>query len=370
MITIEVAGTEYEDFLSASVRRSVDTLVGAFQFMATARAGEVYPIRTGQSCKVFVNGIQQIDGFVEGVDVSYSAGGHTITITGRDKSADLVDSTVGPNVDIKGPITFAGICKNTISSMGIDMQVIDQTTNLEPFQTNEIASPEIDKSGFGFLETFARQRQVFLTGDGSGNLVITRAGSTTAATGLQNVIGGQQNNIKSSSSSNDVSNRFNLYDVSAQLNVSAFPAEGDVSSNDVANQNGSATDGDVRASRRLYFQAEESANGSTSKERAVWESNIRRARSKKYGAVVAGFAQENGALWQPNQLVPVNDIFANIRANMLVWGIEFNFSVQSGSTTSLECVPPDALQLLAEEPVKQKKTDDIGDAFSEPETPA
>lgn len=368
MITIEVGSVEYEDFLSASVRRSVDTLVGAFQFMASARPGDVYPIRAGQSCKVFVDGIQQIDGFVESVDVSYSAGAHTITISGRDKSADLVDSTVGPDVDLKGPITLAGICKTTISTMGINMQVIDQTTGLSPFQDNEIASPEIDKTGFEFLETFARQRQVFLTGDGNGNLVITRAGATTAATGLQNVIGGEQNNIKSSSSSNDVSKRFNLYDVSAQLNPAAFPIEGDISSNDVANQGGRATDGDIRASRRLYFQAEESADGNTAKERAVWESNIRRARSKKYGAVVAGFTQENGALWQPNQLVPVNDVFANISAKMLVWGIEFGFSVDGGSTTTLECVPPDALQLLAEEPVKQKKTDSIGDAFSELET--
>lgn len=363
MITIEVGGQEYVDFLSAGVDRSVDTLSGAFSFQASAKDGAVYPIRTGQSCKVFVSGTQQIDGFVESVDVGYSRGGHTITISGRDKSADLIDSTIGPNIDLKGPITLAGICTTVLSSMGIDIDVIDETTGLAPFADNEIASAEIDKQGFTFLETFARQRQAFLTGDGLGNLVITRAGLVKATTGLQNIASGQKNNIKESSSSNDVSSRFNLYDVAAQLNVSAFDTA--VSSADIANQNGSAQDGDIRASRRLHFQAEESANGATSKERATWEANIRRARSSKYTATVAGFQQEDGALWSLNQLINVNDDFADIRADMLAWSLKFRYSVGGGSTTTIDLVPPDALKLIAQEPIRQKKTDTIGAAFDE-----
>lgn len=361
MITIEVDGEEFTDFVSSGVDRSVDTLTGAFEFQATAKNGELYPIRAGQSCKVFVSGEQQIDGFVESVDVSYSDSGHTISISGRDKSADLIDSTIGPNIDLKGPITLAGICKNVISRMGVDMDVIDNTTGLSPFSDNEIASAEIDKKGFQFLESFSRQRQVFLTGDGSGNLVITRAGVNKAFTGLQNIVGGEKNNIKESSSLNNISSRFNLYDVSAQLNVSAFDTS--VSSTDIANQNGSALDGDIRSSRKMFFQAEQSANGNTSKERATWEANIRRARSSSYSAVVAGFQQENGALWSLNELVDVNDDFADIRADMLVWSLKFRFSIGSGSTTSIDLVPPDALKLIAQEPVQQKKTDSIGNIF-------
>lgn len=363
MITIAVDGVEFGDFESAGVRRAVDELVGGFQFSASIRSGNQYPIRAGQSCKVFVSGVKQINGFVEGVDVSYGEGSHTITMTGRDKSADLVDSTVGPNVDLKGPITLAGICKTTIAAMGLDIKIIDQTTGLEPFEKTEIASPEIDKSGFAFLDSFARQRQAFLTSDGAGNLVITRAGETTSVTGLKNVVGGQFNNIKTSSSSNDVSTRFNLYQVQAQLNVSAF--DEDVTAADISNQSGTALDGDIRSSRRLFFQAEESADGLIAKQRAIWESNIRRARSSKYSATVAGFTQENGALWGINQLVTINDDFADIRAKMLIWSVEFSYSTQNGSTTSLVCVPPDALRLIAEEPKKQKKTDSLGDFFDE-----
>lgn len=361
MITIEVGGKEYTDFLSAGVDRAVDALAGVFSLQATAKVGETYPIRVGQSCKVFVAGVKQVDGFVESVDVSYSAGGHTISISGRDKSADLIDSTIGPNIDLKGPITLAGICKTVIRNMGISIGVVDNTSGLTPFADNEIASAEIDKQGFAFLESFARQRQVFLSGDGAGNLVITRAGLTKAGTGLQNVIDGQKNNIKESSSTNDISLRFNLYDVAAQLNVSAFDTQ--VSSTDIANQNGSALDGDIRSSRRLYFQAEKSANGNTSKERATWEANIRRARSSKYSATVAGFQQEDGSLWSLNQLVNVNDDFADIRADMLAWALKFRYSANGGSTTSIDLVPPDALKLIAEEPVRQKKTDSIGSAF-------
>lgn len=363
MITIEVDGREYADFLSAGVDRSVDTLAGAFSFVATARVGRTYPIRVGQACKVFVSGVKQIDGFVESVGVSYSGGSHTISISGRDKSADLIDSTIGPNIDLKGPITLAGVCKAVIAEMGVGMTVASNVQGLAPFKDSEIASAEIDKQGFAFLESFARQRQVFLTGDGAGNLVIARAGSAKSGTGLQNVLDGQKNNIKESSSSNDVSQRFNLYDVAAQLNVSAFDT--DVSSESIANQGGGAIDGDIRASRRLYFQAEKSADGNTSRERATWEANIRRARSSTYSATVAGFQQEDGSLWSLNQLVSVNDEFADIRAEMLVWSLKFRYSVIGGSTTSIDLVPPDALKLVSEEPVSQKKTDSIGGAFQD-----
>lgn len=363
MITIEVDGRELTGFLSAGVDRSIDTLAGAFTFTATGKGLGQYPIRAGQTCKIFVSDIQQIDGFVEGVDVNYFETSHTINISGRDKSADLIDSTVGPNIDLKGPITLAGICKNVIFQMGIPMKVVDQTTDLKPFQDNEIASAEIDKQGFEFLESFARQRQVFLTGDGAGNLVITRSGITKSVSSIQNILGGDRNNVKESSISNDVSTRFNLYDVSAQLNVSAFDT--DVSSTDIANQNGSAIDGDIRASRRLFFQAEESADGDTAKQRATWESNIRRARSSAYIATVAGFTQEDGTLWTLNQLVSVSDDFADVRADMLVWAVKFRFSVNGGSITTIDLVPPDALKLIAQEPVSQKKTDPIGAIFSE-----
>ena len=361
MITIEVDDKEYTDFKAASVFRSVDTLAGSFQFEASPKPGIKYPIRVAQACEVFVDGVRQINGFVEGVGVSYSPSGHQITISGRDKSADLIDSTVGPDVDLNGPISLGGISRATIKAMGLRMDVIENVASLEIFKSTEIASAELDKTGFDFLESFSKQRQAFITGDGNGNLVITRAGTTKAVTALQNIIGGEQNNIKSSSTNNDDVARFNRYQVQAQLN----PSSSDVSfgAATIVDQTGSAIDGDIRSTRRLYFVAEESADGTTSKQRAEWEANIRRAQSRKYTATVAGFSQEDGSLWQPNTLVTVNDEFASIKADMLIWSTSFSYDLGGGSVTTLECVPPDALSLIAQELISQKKTDKIGSPF-------
>lgn len=362
-ITIEVDGVEFIDFISATVRRSVSELSGRYSFVATAREGELYPIRSGQVCKVFVNGKEQINGFVESVRVSYSSREHIIFISGRDLLADFIDSTIGGEFEISGNVSLEDLAKSLLRHMEINTKVINKIPDLKIFTQEELLSPEVNETGFSFLEKFARSRQVFLTGDGNGSLVITRAGTEKATTPLINEIGGANNNIKRARYLTNTSDRYNSYTALSQLN-SAGSFE-DESSEDMANQEGNAVDKDIRSSRKLFFITEEASSNNIAEERAIWEANIRRARSKNYHVIVAGFAQENGDLWQPNQLVTVSDDFSNIKADMLILDVEFSFNLRRGSVTMLTIAPPDAIQLLAEEPISQTKNDEIGGVFDD-----
>lgn len=369
-ISIEVNGTIYNFFDSARVFRSVETVSGEFSFATTSSLGKLFPIRSGSPCKVKIKDQTVINGFVEDVSVDYDSGSHSINISGRDKTADLIDSTIGNGVAVTGPITLANLCKFVLEKMGLTaIKVIDSVGNLEPFQATELASAEFDKSGFEFLESYARQRQVFLTGDGNGNINIVRSAGGAPSAVIQNVVGRNDNNVLRGSYSDNRANRFNLYFFGGGQSPIAFDfgdEDSDISNEDIVNQEGQALDNDIRPTRRLHAELEQSGSKLTSTERAKWEANIRRSRGKRYTATVQGFFIDNKQtqLWRPNILVSVNDEFTNINANMLLWSVTYNYSVSSGSTTELVCASPDALTLSAQDPSKDKKNQDVGGSFS------
>lgn len=358
-ISIEVNGLVYQNFDSVSVYRSVDTISGKFSFETSANINKAFPIGAGAACKIRVGNNVVMIGYVDKVSVNYSYRDHKITISGRDKTADLNDSTIGPNVEISGPITLANICRKTLDAMGLtDIKVYDQASDLMPFDQSELVSAEIDKKGFEFLESYARQRQVFLMGDGAGNIIISRSGAGASVSSLQNVIGRPNNNIIEASYSDDREQRFNLYSFDAQQSPINILED---SNEAISNQSGNANDNDIRSTRRLYMKLEESGVSQTAFDRAAWEANVRRSRGKRYTATVHGFYsnKEETNLWAPNQIVSVNDDFTDIHADMLIWSVEYTYSVSGGSITRLECAPPDALTLEAQEPQKQKKNQPV-----------
>lgn len=358
-ISIEVNGLVYENFDNASVYRSVDTVSGKFSFETTANIRKVFPIGAGAGCTIRIGQQVVMVGYVDTVSVNYSPESHSISITGRDRTADLNDSTIGPGIDFSGPITLENICRKTLDTMGLsDIAVYDRTGGISTFDQSELVSAEIDKNGFEFLESYARQRQVFLMGDGAGNIMIARSGTGGPVAAIQNVIGKSNNNVLEASYSDNREQRFSLYSYDAQQSpASIFEESNEV----IANQTGQATDGDIRETRRLYQKLEESGVSQTASERAAWEANIRRSRGKKYSAKVQGFYSDSARrnLWTPNQIVSVNDDFTDIHANMMIWSVEYSYSIAGGSVTRLECAPPDALSLEAQEPVRQKKNQPV-----------
>lgn len=365
-IKISIDGQVLTDFSQASVFRSVQTISGGFSFTASPQVGVPYPIQNGSVCQILIGDVPVIDGFVEEVSVDYGPGAHEIAVTGRDKTADLIDSSVGPAIDLKGPISLKSVCETTLAAMGLSaIQVFDLSGGIDPFTADEVVSAEVDMGGFDFLESFAIMRQVFLTTDGLGNIQIVRAGTVRALSGLQNSIQNPEfNNIESAGLQNSLASRFNRIDVVTQL-APAGLGDNDQPSATVATQQGFAVDTDIRTTRRLFIQAEECGSSEIATQRAAWEANTRRAQSLQYRATVAGLFQDaqETTPWAPNQIVNVNDDFADVHANMLIWTVESRFDQTGGSTTQLTCAPPDALSLTVTEPVAQKNTDPVGGDF-------
>ena len=353
-IELQVEGKRYTQFSSAVVGLRLDALSNTFDFQATSQDGNPLPFVGGESCKVIVDGEPVLSGFIEIVEVDYASDFHNISISGRDKTGDLLDSTLDSISDINAPITMKQLVERIISELGLDIEVIDNA-NPEPFnQAEDIASPEPGQNAFSFLEQYSRKRQVLLSSNGDGNIVITKSSGEFVNSPLRHKIGSDENNIISGSVSYDTTGRYNLYKFTSALNPIALNFAGVVPISDVVDQKGQINDSGVRAGRQLILISEEAFSDSQNESRARWEANIRKSRGRVYSVVVDGFRGLAGSLWGTNTVVSVVDEFSGIDANMLINSVTFADNLDSGGTTTIGLVDRNAYTLSLEEPKVQK----------------
>ena len=363
MITLEVKGNKFKGFTDISVFRSVETISGSFSFSATNDDVVSFPIKAGDPCRILIKNESVIDGFVESLQVSYDADTHSIALSGRDKTADVIDSSVIGKKEFVGPISLKNIIETTLSDNGITgISVINKAGSIESFKEGEFFSAEIGATVFEFIEKYARKRQVLLTTDGNGNIILARAGTDTAIITLQTIKGGTENNILSANVNYDFTQRFNKYIMESQLNPSAFSFGADVDNANVVNQSGTDTDDKIRESRQLRIMSGSSDSSGDLGNLATWHANLRRARSTDYSIVVQGFHQDDAQtkLWIPNQLVQIIDEFADVSATLLIRSVEYNFNLTTGSTTTISLVDKDAYTLEANISNAEERVNKIG----------
>ena len=355
-IFLEVDGVVYENFTGATVTTRLDTLSNTFSFGAIAENGNLLPFQKGQSCKVRIDNDLVLTGTIEVINVDYDSRSHNISIQGRDRTGDLLDSTIGTLSDVTPPISLKAIIEKVIANIETDLTV-SQTFDPGDFErTVSVLSGEKSQNAFKFIENLARQKQVLLTSDAAGNVVITRSEATAFTAGiLQNVLNADDNNILSASFSDDDTGRYNRYVFASQLNPLAINNSGSTSVSDIVLQEGAAVDPDIRKGRQLILVAENPFSTANNDDRALWEANIRKARGRLYSVKVQDH-RINGALWQINTLVNITDVWAGISGQMLLNAITYTFDVDNGSVTELQFVDKNAYSLTLAEP----KTDTIG----------
>lgn len=350
MIQLEVNGEPYQLFTNASMEIRMDSLCRRFSFNAVRTARLPFPLKGGESCRVLVDGHVALTGHIEKIDVDYSGTDHNISVQGRDRTADLLDSSLGAISTFSSHPTLKQAVELVVKHLGLGLNVYDYVG--EPrSKTTDLPAPEPGQNAFEFLEKLARSRQVFLTSDQYGNILITRATATaTAPKRLQNIVERDDNNILSASVSYDLTGRFYRYAVASSLSPLTIP-DASVTPGQIANQSQEFFDKQVRVGRQLMITPKSSSTDSVNASRAAWEANIRKARSRVYSAVVDGFTVGD-RLWSVNELIEVADDFAGIHGRMLINSVEYRFN-DSGSLTTLSMVNQNAYTLELSEPQEQ-----------------
>lgn len=338
LATITINGVVFGGWTSVSIARSLEQAAGSFKLTVSERfPGEDRPIgiKPGVACVVAIDKDVVISGYVDTVAISYEATAHTITVSGRSKTQDLIDCAVLPPWSPMKEQTIVQVANILAEPYKID--IVDAVgKGIEPIAKVKINPGETVLQA---LSRLANVSGVMLTDDAKGRLLITRAGSERATTRLE-----MGQNILSGSGTFDHQQRFQEYRVIGQ---GSMVAENQISA--------TALDEGVARKRVHIVRGEGKINAQQAEDRARWESASRSGKSSKATYTVQGWRQEGGALWAINQLVTVKDNFLSLDGTFLISGVTFTLS-DRGTITTLDIVPPAAFVLKP--PVPSSATED------------
>lgn len=353
-LAIEVDGTKYSGFINAEANVRLDALTNTFRFQASSDNEKPMPFGVGQSCRVKSGNDLILTGNIELINVDGDSTSHNIDIAGRDKTGDLLDSTIGSLSDIRAPISLKAIIEKTITHIGADIDVVDLENPAIFTKAEDVTAPEPGQLAWDYIEKYARKRQVLLTSNGLGQVVITKSSGIEVDAIVKHKLRSDDNTVLRYAVSYDDTGRFNKYEMLAQSNPLSLIFAGNISNEAIVNQNSQIFDDLIREGRQLALVAETASSSADLKKRAQWDANIRKARGKVYSATVRGHRNQTGNLWAVNELVKVEDDFAGIDSRMLVNSIKFSSNKESADTSLLSFVEKNAYTLSLEEPVIDK----------------
>jgi len=357
-VNIKIDGKEYTDFISATITKSLEELCGEFNIVCSSTPNIDFPIKVGSKCDIVIHGENVINGYIEKLSISYSSetesGTHKITVSGRDRTADLVDSTIGGSESSefqvpKNGITLKQITEKVLSQFNLsDIKVIDNL-NLKPF--TDLVSDKFGSKAFDFLEKYAKKRQVLITTTGDGNIEFVRSPAKSYKTALI-LSKNAPATIISGNVVLDDSKRFNQYFGSAQGNPTSLQNLTSKPLNIAGSGNSPVVDNEIRNSRIYHFEPHFSSEQETLTQRVQWEANYRKSQSRKLKYTVQGHvAKDDKEIWKIGRLVSVTDEFADILNGVkLISNIRYTFDLTNGARTDLTLLDKDAFSLIVNKP--------------------
>lgn len=332
LVRLEVNGKKYEGWKSASIERNLEAIAASFSLGVTDTwAGQVtrWPIRQSDACAVYIGNDLVVSGFVDRVAPAFDATTRQITIEGRSRAGQLVDSSAVHKPDQWENIRLDDLAKEVAKPFGIEVEV---PPGLDVGQAFKIAKVQQSETAFELLERYARQRGILLNSTAAGNLVLTRSGQDYAATALV-----QGKNILKASADFSDKGRHSPIIVKGQ-----HAGTDSLAGDEAAQGNGKAIDEGMRIYKPLIVIAEGNTDSVAAQKRAEWEAIVRAGRAGRAQVTVQGWRQGNGQLWAPNMLTRIESDWLDLKTTMLISRVAFSIDNDGGMVTDLELARPDA----------------------------
>lgn len=337
-ISIQIDGKTYYGWTDVVVQRSLMNLSGAFKIaLADTGEGQNWSFATQKSCILRIGNDKLITGVIDSVEFSVDAESHTVILSGRDRTADLIDcSVVADNTAKPHPGT---ILNSDIYSIALELikpfsgQAVLTGSGVSVGERFARFAIQRGETVFEALDRAAKQRGLILTTDEDGKLVLTLSGDTRATDNLK-----YGKNVKVASGRYDYSNRFSHYRIEAQSS-----GDGSTSKwNKSVNVFGTKMDASVQRFRPIIMNAEAESTLNSCKKRATLEALYRAANSITFQVVVVGWRQADKSLWKLNQLVSVDIPALFLKEELLIANISYTRSNEDGSLTEFTLMRKDA----------------------------
>ena len=337
IVTLTVNGKDYAGFKSIRIEAGVERAARSFEVSVTDRwpgsAEQVRRIKPGDAVVVKIGNDVVCTGFVDAVPVNYDSNSITIDIRGRSKTADLVDCAADNPTGQFKQLKAEAIAQKLAGQYGV--KVVAETDTGNALTDHQIQQGE---SAFESLDRLAKHRQILMTDNGNGDLVIAKPGSGgKAASSLELGV-----NILLASAGFDYSEVYTDYSVKGQSSRQGNDADWDANSAaQMASAKGSAKDSSLKRRRVLVVRQSGQADGKTCQDRANYEQRVRAAKAGEIRYKVVGWRQKDGSLWRPNLTVAIKDSIMQVNTEMLISEVIWTLD-DGGMIAELVCISPDA----------------------------
>jgi prophage tail gpP-like protein len=367
----------YSGWKSMHVSRALEQATATFELAVSERwpiEGNAWQIFPGTACEIEIEGELILTGYVDSYGPGYDANSHDIACTGRSKTLDFVDCSWMGAPQFKG-ITPGELAKQLAAQSNIEVVIEHDGEVIKDCQVSQ------GETCFALLERMAKLQELLITDDAQGRLVLTRAGATKATSVLEQGV-----NLKRANATHDNSERFSDYIVKAQLSGSssgknnwshltpnpptppnpllphglryaqerAAVTKKETKPKALTQIVATAKDPGITRYRPLVIVGESQADTAEAQRRADWTMRRRIADSKKADVAVVGWHQEDGTLWQQNQLVWIRSKYLGLDHEMLISKVSYGYD-GGGEITDLELVMPDSLLPEPKRKAKGKK---------------
>lgn len=329
-----VGGANYTGWESVKITKSIETVAGTFELTASERwanAGKDWPINEEDECVVSIGKDTLITGYVDSREPEYAEGAHSLSISGKDKAAAIVECSADLGVWEFVNYDVYKLAKKICDPHGIKVSI---QPGLQFTAVKKLAVEPGD-TGFTVLEHACRLAGVLPVSSGDSEIILTQAGDARAKTDLV-----EGKNIKRAKGKFDASGRFSTYKLLGQHATSPeFFGE------QAAHIQASATDPNVkRTSRTLIVRPEGNVTAEYAKLRVQWEATVRAARADSVQITVHGWRMSDGNLWPVNALVHVKSPKLRVDGDMLISEVTFEAASETGKLTTLKLRRPDAFK--------------------------
>lgn len=391
-----VGGERYSGWQSLRITRGLERAAADFELAVSERWSleeNVWQILPGETCEIRFEDETVLTGYVDAYRPSYDAQTHGVQLSGRSKTGDFVDSSVMVDGGQFKGMTVGAIARTLAEPFGIEV-VVEFEGPPEP----EVQVQQ-GETCFALVERLSRLQELLVTDDALGRLVLTRAGAGQSTTALRHGV-----NILAASADLDDSRRFSEYVVKAQrpgnrtkdggggkgegddgwgevepvrrqlrtipniaqryraqmaLLRSSAGASGATAPETLTQIVGQARDPGIIRYRPHLIVAEAQSDDASAAQRADWEMRRRLARAVRARVTIAGWRQDDGRLWQTNEMVWVDSPWLALDRELIIAEVGFTYD-DGGALTELELTLPDAFLPRARRKGKRAKKDAKG----------
>jgi len=277
-----------------------------------------------------------ISGYIDEYETDDTATSSTVRVSGRDKTADLVDCSAIYKTGQWRGAALQQIVADIARPFGITVAVWPGTDTGEVFK--RFALEEGEKA-FEAIDRACKLRAVLVTSTPDGNLLITSASTVNSGVCLLEGV-----NMKKFNSKHSWKERHSEIILKGQV-----PGDDHENGAAAAHLKASAKDAEINRYRPLVVIAEHGTSGKSMTDRAAWEIKVRMGRGKRGGCMVVGWRTgkdgQEGPLWQPNTLVQVTSARMNVDMELLIVSCSYQLGEQ-GKITDLTFARPEAFKLV------------------------